>query len=179
MSIIHCIIGLGNPGDNYAKTRHNVGAWFVDFLAEKYNVSFKLEKKLRGYIAEFSEHNQKCYLFKPTTYMNESGLPVRAVSQFYKIPIENMLVAHDELDFDPGVVKLKKAGGHGGHNGLRSIIQHCASSDFYRLRFGIGHPGNRDAVSDYVLAAPNKADHQKIMTAIEDATQVVLKLLAS
>ncbi|OGT49415.1 MAG: aminoacyl-tRNA hydrolase [Gammaproteobacteria bacterium RIFCSPHIGHO2_12_FULL_38_11] len=178
MTQIQCIIGLGNPGSDYAKTRHNVGAWFVDFLAEKENAPLRLEKKLRGMLSEFLFNHQKCFLFKPTTYMNESGLSVSALLNFYKIPIENVLVAHDELDFDAGIARLKKGGGHGGHNGLRDIIQKCASADFYRLRLGIGHPGNRDDVVDYVLNVPSKDDHQKIIMAIEDSTRVIPELLS-
>ncbi|MCX7121419.1 MAG: aminoacyl-tRNA hydrolase [Gammaproteobacteria bacterium] len=178
MNGIHCIVGLGNPGATYAKTRHNAGAWFVDYLAEKENVSLRLEKQFRGMLGEFSVNNQKCFLFKPTTYMNESGLSVSALIRFYKIPIENVLVVHDELDFDAGIARLKKAGGHGGHNGLRDIMQQCASADFYRLRLGVGHPGNRDDVVDYVLNAPSKDDHKKIMTAIEDSVCVIPALLS-
>jgi len=178
MTHIQCIIGLGNPGAEYAKTRHNAGAWFVDVLAEQFNVSFKLDKKLRGHIAEFSAHNQKCFLFKPATYMNESGLSVHQFLQFYKIPIENSLVAHDELDFEAGIARLKKGGGHGGHNGLRDIMQQCASADFYRLRLGIGHPGNRNDVVDYVLKAPSRAERIDIMMAIDQATQVIPELLS-
>lgn len=178
MNGIHCIVGLGNPGATYAKTRHNAGAWFVDFLANQNNVSLRLEKQFRGMLGEFFCNNQKCYLFKPTTYMNESGLSVSALMRFYKIPIENILVAHDELDFEAGIARLKKAGGHGGHNGLRDIIQQCASADFYRLRLGVGHPGDRNQVVDYVLNAPNKDDYQKIMTAIEDSTRVIPELLS-
>ena len=177
MANIQCIIGLGNPGEKYTKTRHNAGAWFVDYLAHQEHVALKLEKQFRGLLGEFSLNNQKCYLFKPTTYMNESGLSVSAFTKFYKIPIENVLVAHDELDFDVGVARLKKAGGHGGHNGLRNIIQQCGSADFYRLRLGVGHPGNRDEVVDYVLTTPSKADHQKIITSIEEAARVVPELL--
>lgn len=178
MTHIKCIIGLGNPGAKYAATRHNVGAWFVDIVAQQENITLKQDKKLHGMLGEFVLDNHKCFLFKPATYMNESGLAVFAFLQFYKIPIENILVAHDELDFDAGIARLKKEGGHGGHNGLRDIIQQCSSSNFLRLRLGIGHPGNHDDVSDYVLNAPSRDDKINIMMAIDTATQVIPDLLS-
>lgn len=173
MNGITAIIGLGNPGDKYAKTRHNAGAWFVDLLAEKNRVDFKLDKKLHGFVGVFTEAHQKIYLFKPTTYMNESGLAVNAFAQFYKIIPQQMLVAHDELDFEAGDTRLKQGGGHGGHNGLRDMIACLNSADFMRLRVGIGHPGHRDDVSDYVLHHPSKIDFEKIMMSLDDAVGVV------
>lgn len=174
---IRCIVGLGNPGAEYAKTRHNVGAWFIDFLAAQENLTLRLDKKLHGYLAEFTFQNQKCFLFKPSTYMNESGLAVSAFAKFYKIPVQEILIAHDELDFEAGIARLKLAGGHGGHNGLRDIIAHL-SPDFYRLRLGIGHPGNRDDVSDYVLGNPSHDDRIEIMKAIEESAKVIPDLLS-
>ncbi|OGT43440.1 MAG: aminoacyl-tRNA hydrolase [Gammaproteobacteria bacterium RIFCSPHIGHO2_12_FULL_40_19] len=187
MSGIRLIVGLGNPGTQYAATRHNVGAWFVDIFAEQENISLRLEKQFRGYVGEItvssdrsasaSDHAvraaTKCFLFKPTTYMNESGMAVVAITQFYKILPEEILLVHDELDFDVGVARLKQAGGHGGHNGLRNIIAHLSSSDFYRLRLGIGHPGSRDEVTNYVLGNPSRDDRVEIIKAIDESFRVM------
>ena len=178
MTGIRCIIGLCNPGEKYAKTRHNAGAWFVDFLAEQHHATFKLEKKLHGKLAEFSIDHHKILLFKPTTYMNDSGRAVAAFASFYKIMPEEILVAHDELDFEPKIARLKKGGGHGGHNGLRDIGACLNSTEFYRLRLGIGHPGVRDDVVDYVLHQPSLADVARITQSIEAAAAVVPLLLA-
>lgn len=174
---IECIVGLRNPGAEYAKTRHNVGAWFVDALAESVNANFKLEKRFRSVVAKFSLDGHECWLLKPTTYMNESGTAVAAFARFYQIPVEKILVAHDELDFDAGVVRLKKAGGHGGHNGLRDVIAHI-TAEFYRLRIGIAHPGHRDDVTDYVLGVPSRADRDAITRSIQTALEIVPKLLS-
>lgn len=175
---IRCIVGLGNPGAQYAATRHNVGAWFIDFFAKEKNISLSLQKSFRGFVGEFSHQDNKCFLLKPTTYMNESGLSVSAFTKFYKILPEEILVVHDELDFEAGVVRLKKGGGHGGHNGLRDIISHLNSSDFYRLRIGIGHPGHRDDVTDYVLGNPSRDDRVEIIKAIDESTRVMPELFA-
>ncbi|PIZ04753.1 MAG: aminoacyl-tRNA hydrolase [Gammaproteobacteria bacterium CG_4_10_14_0_8_um_filter_38_16] len=174
---IRCVVGLGNPGADYAKTRHNVGVWFVDFLAAQENVSLRLDKKLRGFVAEFLYQDQKCFLFKPATFMNESGLAVSAFTRFHKIDISEILVAHDELDFDAGIARLKLGGGHGGHNGLRDIMAHL-SADFYRLRLGIGHPGDRDQVTDYVLGNPGRDDRIEIMKAIDESASVMPDLFS-
>ncbi|HLB55978.1 MAG TPA: aminoacyl-tRNA hydrolase [Coxiellaceae bacterium] len=171
MNGIRLIVGLGNPGAEYAKTRHNVGAWFVDIFAEQNNISFALQKKFHAIVGS----HQKIFLLKPTTYMNESGLPVSAFIKFYKINPEEILVVHDELDFDAGIVRLKKDGGHGGHNGLRDIISHIGS-DFYRLRIGIGHPGSRDDVTDYVLGNPSRHDRVEIIKSIDESFQVMPEL---
>ncbi len=176
---IRCIIGLGNPGAEYAKTRHNVGAWFVDFFAEKNTISLTLQKKFHAHIGEFSASDHtKIFLLKPTTYMNESGLSVSAFVKFHKINPEEILIVHDELDFEPGIARLKQGGGHGGHNGLRDIISHLNSSDFYRLRIGIGHPGNRDDVVDYVLNKPSRDDRVEIIKAIDESMRVIPELLS-
>lgn len=170
---IRCIVGLGNPGAQYAATRHNVGAWFVDRYSEKNNIPLCLEKKFRALVGAFSDH---CFLFRPTTYMNESGASVSVFTQFYKINPEEMLVVHDELDFEPGIARLKQGGGHGGHNGLRDIISHLGP-DFYRLRIGIGHPGHRDDVTNYVLGNPSYDDHEKIISALTESLRVIPALL--
>lgn len=177
MNGIQCIIGLGNPGAEYAKTRHNVGAWFVDFLADQHTVSFKLEKKLHGEAGQFSIDGKTGWLFKPTTYMNDSGLAIASFLKFYKIPVGAILIAHDELDFDAGIARLKRGGGHGGHNGLRDIVQHIGS-DFYRLRLGIGHPGHKDDVTNYVLGTPSKSDRADIVLAMDEAARVMSDLIA-
>lgn len=178
MTGIRLVIGLGNPGAQYEKTRHNVGAWFVDYLAEQSGQPLRLESKLHAYLAKVLIGDTPCWLAKPTTYMNESGRSVAAISRFYKIPPESILVAHDELDFDPGVVRLKYDGGHGGHNGLRDIKQCLSASNFYRLRLGIGHPGHRDRVSGYVLSAPGKSDYADIVTAIDQSSAAMPDLLS-
>lgn len=170
---IRLIVGLGNPGAEYAKTRHNVGAWFVDIFAEQNNISFTLQKKFHAMVGA----RQKIFLLKPTRYMNESGLPVSAFTKFYKINPEEILVVHDELDFAAGIVRLKKDGGHGGHNGLRDIISHIGS-DFYRLRIGIGHPGHRDDVTDYVLGNPSRHDRIEIIKSIDESFHVMPELFS-
>jgi PTH1 family peptidyl-tRNA hydrolase len=175
---IRLIIGLGNPGAQYTATRHNVGAWFIDFLSQQENSSLRIEKQFRAHVGEFSHHGIKRFLLTPTTYMNESGLSVSAFAKFYKINPEEILVAHDELDFDAGVTRLKQGGGHGGHNGLRDIILHLNSADFYRLRLGIGHPGHRDDVSNYVLSNPSRDDRVEIIRAMDESVRVLPELLS-
>ena len=176
-SCIELIVGLGNPGPQYAAHRHNVGAWFVDILARSHDINLRVEPKLHGKIGRLSTPQQSCWLFIPTTYMNESGRAVRAVAEFYKIAASSILVAHDELDFTAGIVRLKQNGGHGGHNGLRDIITQLQSSDFLRLRLGIGHPGHRDKVHDYVLSQPSNSDCDLILKAIDEGLQVLPDLL--
>lgn len=166
---IRLIVGLGNPGEEYTHTRHNAGAWFVEQLAAESSVKFQSESKFQGRVAAIQPENHKCWLLLPNTFMNHSGQAVRAFSQFYQIAPEEILVAHDELDFPPGVVRLKQGGGHGGHNGLRDIIQNLQSDQFHRLRIGIGHPGDRSQVHDYVLSRPSKHDHTLILDAIQQA----------
>jgi PTH1 family peptidyl-tRNA hydrolase len=165
---IQCVVGLGNPGTKYAATRHNVGFWLVDHLAAHYGVNLRTESKFFGETARMHTGQGDCWLLKPTTYMNHSGRAVSALAKFYKIPVENILVVHDELDMAPGVIRLKKDGGHGGHNGLRDIISAMQSKAFHRLRVGIGHPGHRDAVVDYVLSVPNKTDYAAIEAGLDE-----------
>lgn len=166
---VQLIVGLGNPGSEYAHTRHNAGAWYVEHLAEQQRLTLRPEAKLKGSLARLIVLEQSCWLYIPNTFMNISGQAVKAIADFYRIPPEAILVAHDELDFPPGQIRLKKDGGHGGHNGLRSIIEHLHTHDFLRLRIGIGHPGNRDQVTDYVLSRPSLADQKQIMNAITSA----------
>ncbi len=167
------IVGLGNPGTEHALARHNAGFWFVDCLVAEYSLSFRPESKFNAEICRIQTAEIDCWLCKPMTFMNRSGFSVQAMASFYKISVEEILVAHDELDLDPGVVRLKKAGGHGGHNGLRDIIAQMGDKSFTRLRLGIGHPGSQDRVTPYVLSKPNKEDHQLIEIAIKDSVDIM------
>ena len=167
MSGISLIAGLGNPGPGYAQTRHNAGYWFLDALQRRTIFSFRSETRFRGELAEVLVGGQKLRLLRPTTWMNESGGPVSAVARYFGIDPGQILVVHDDLDLPPGVARLKRAGGHGGHNGLRSIFQELGSQDFPRLRLGIGHPGSPDDVTDYVLRTPSADDRDAISNAIE------------
>lgn len=177
-SPIQLIVGLGNPGPEYTNTRHNVGFWFTEQLANHYNVHFRPESKFKGHVCRIQTAGIDCWLLNPTTYMNHSGQAVGALASFYKIPPEAILVAHDELDFPVGTVKFKQDGGHGGHNGLRDIIKHLNSQAFHRLRIGIGHPGNRDHVTDYVLTRPSHSDEQQIMGCLEDVITLIPEFLS-
>lgn len=172
---IKLIVGLANPGSVYHETRHNVGSWFVEALAATHGQNLKLEKKFSAKIAKLSNG---VWLLEPTTYMNLSGQAVKAFSHFYKIAPEEILVCHDELDLQPGIVKLKEKGGHGGHNGLRDIINKLGGSQFIRLRFGIGHPGDKSKVQNYVLKAPSQEDKISIITAIDKALNISDELFA-
>lgn len=173
---IKLIVGLRNPGSNYAGTRHNAGGWFVEALGLQHHLSFKSDKKINGELAVMNLGDNSCYLLLPHTFMNVSGTPVRVLAQFYRILPEEILVAHDDLDLPVGVVRLKKGGGHGGHNGLRDIIEHLGTKDFNRLRIGIGHPGHKDLVHDFVLGKPSMHDKQLIIDGIESAIDIMPKL---
>ena len=167
---IRLIVGLGNPGREYEDTRHNAGAWYVDALARSRGVVLSEDKKAFGLSGQFSFEGDTIRLLIPTTFMNLSGQASAAVANFYRIPVTEILVAHDELDLPPGSIRLKKGGGHGGHNGLRDIIsKHGNSKDFMRLRIGIGHPGDARLVTPHVLNKPSADDRQKIETAIDEA----------
>lgn len=170
---IELIVGLRNPGSVYADTRHNAGAWFVEALLQQYPASLTSEKKMQGEVANFSINAHCCHVLLPLTFMNHSGMPVQKISQFYKIPIEHILVVHDDLDLPAGSIKLKTGGGHGGHNGLRDIITQCGSAAFHRLRIGIAHPGHKDLVLNYVLGKPSQPDKACIRQAIEDTLLAV------
>jgi peptidyl-tRNA hydrolase, PTH1 family len=165
---LRIIVGLGNPGPEHLVTRHNAGFWFVDLLARRHNTEFRDYRKYSGETARISIAGQDVMLLKPTTYMNRSGLSVRQLSEFFKIPPEEILVAHDELDLPVGSVRLKQGGGHGGHNGLRDTIAHIGES-FWRLRFGIGHPGNKADVIDYVLTRAPRSEEDLILEAVGTA----------
>ena len=172
MAAIKLIVGLGNPGREYETTRHNVGFRWVEELARLHKLSFKSETKFQGMTARGQLHGHEILLLKPQTFMNVSGLSVGALAQFYKIAPTEMLVVHDELDLPPGVARLKMGGGHGGHNGLKDIIAHLGTKDFWRLRFGIGHPGDRDVVADYVLHDPSREERELIEEAMQQAQNV-------
>ncbi len=174
---INLIVGLGNPGNEYVDTRHNAGFWFLDELARSYQGHFKTDKKFFGDTARININGHDIWLLKPTTFMNLSGQALQALAQFYKIKIENILVVHDELDLEPGVARLKKAGGHGGHNGLRDISAR-SGKDFWRLRLGIGHPGDRNKVTGYVLNKASKDDRIAIERAIDNAIRVMPEVVA-
>jgi len=165
---IRLIVGLGNPGDKHQQTRHNAGFWFVEALGKKEGVDFKHQSKFKSDVSHFSFHGEKIWLLKPLTYMNESGESLRAFTDFYKVPTKQILVAHDEIDLLNGAVKIKWAGGHGGHNGLRSIFSNL-NQNFWRLRLGVGHPGRKEDVIDYVLKRPSKQEHTEIDSAIDKA----------
>jgi peptidyl-tRNA hydrolase, PTH1 family len=170
---IKLIVGLANPGSQYAKTRHNAGQWFVEALMQSSSDLLKPESKFFASHALTHIHQVPVRVMIPMTYMNESGKALVAYSQFYKINPDEILVVHDELDLDPGVARLKQGGGHGGHNGLRHIIQALGTPNFHRLRIGIGHPGNRDEVVNFVLHVPSADERQKIDQAIFDALRVM------
>ena len=167
MTAIRLIVGLGNPGREYQDTRHNVGFWWVDELARAHKFNFNVEAKFHGLTARGSLHGHEVWLLKPQTFMNVSGRAVGALAQFYKITPAEILVVHDELDLPPGVARLKNGGGHGGHNGLKDIIAQLGTKDFWRLRIGIGHPGDRNEVSNYVLGTARREDRDLI----DEATQ--------
>ena len=165
------MVGLGNPGSNYADHRHNIGFWLLDRLAKQHAVTFRVEKKFHGVIARLPGSAGECWLLKPDTYMNHSGRAVGALAQFYKIAPSNILVVHDEMDLPPGRIRLKQQGGHGGHNGLRDIIQVLGSKAFHRLRLGVGHPGHKDAVLKHVLSAPGKMESAILQETLDKIQQ--------
>lgn len=175
--MIKMLVGLGNPGERYAKTRHNAGFWLLDNLCRHEHGQWRQEKK---FFAEYSKiflAGQPIHLLKPQTFMNASGQAVAALTNFYGIAADEILVVHDELDLPEGVAKLKYRGGHGGHNGLRDIIKALGSKDFYRLRIGIDHPGERSEVINYVLKAPSKSGREHIDAALSNAECILPILL--
>jgi len=166
------IAGLGNPGEKHERTLHNAGFWFVDALARKFGGRFRHEKKFDAEVCKVSISGRDVWLAKPQSYMNLSGQPVRGMLDYYRLDVENLLVAHDEIDLPPGTVRLKKGGGHGGHNGLRDIIRHCGA-DFMRLRIGVGHPGDKSRVTGYVLQRASSDVEATIEKNIDDAIAVM------
>ncbi|WP_363319011.1 aminoacyl-tRNA hydrolase [Gilliamella sp.] len=179
MTTIKLIVGLANPGNEYAATRHNAGAWFVEQLAERYNQSLKNEQKFFGYTSRINISGHDVRLLVPTTFMNLSGKAVQAMTTFYQIKPEEILVAHDELDLNPGIAKLKFGGSHGGHNGLKDIASKSGNNlNFYRLRIGIGHPGDKNKVVGYVLNKPSKPEQELIDKAIDESLRCTDILLS-
>ncbi|HID44893.1 MAG TPA: aminoacyl-tRNA hydrolase [Chromatiaceae bacterium] len=174
---IRCIIGLGNPGDKYLNTRHNAGFWLIDALVNRHGLQLRSDNKFFGQVGKLSSPAGNLWLLKPMTFMNRSGQAASALARFYRLSPGQILVVHDELDLPAGSVRLKKGGGHGGHNGLRDIISALGSKDFYRLRLGIDHPGHRDQVTDYVLSRPSKDDQQQIEQAIDSSIDHLNELL--
>lgn len=179
MSSIKLIVGLANPGAEYAQTRHNAGAWYVDLLARQHNQQLKEESKFFGYTARLSLAGQDVRLLVPTTFMNLSGKAVLAMAQFYRIEPDEILVAHDELDIPPGMAKIKLGGGNGGHNGLKDIQSKFGNNpNFYRLRIGIGHPGDKSKVVGFVLGKPPTSEQKLIDDAIDESlrcTELLMK----
>ena len=173
---LRIIAGLGNPGPEHQVTRHNAGFWFVDLLALRHGGEFRDYRKYSGETARISIAGQEIILLKPTTYMNRSGLSIRQLSEFFKIAPEAILVAHDELDLPAGSVRLKHGGGHGGHNGLRDTIAQIGDG-FWRLRLGVGHPGNKTEVIDYVLTRAPRAEEDLILDAANLAADCMPLLL--
>jgi PTH1 family peptidyl-tRNA hydrolase len=162
---LQIVVGLGNPGPEHRLTRHNAGFWFVDALARAHGAQFRSHSRYQGEVCRLEIDGHEVVLLKPQTYMNRSGLSVRALLDYIKAPVGELLVVHDELDLPPGTARFKQGGGHGGHNGLRDTITHCGP-DFWRLRLGIGHPGDRSQVIDYVLQRATPADEEAIVTSI-------------
>ena len=173
---IALVVGLGNPGSEYARTRHNAGFWFVDALAERFGGRFAVNKKLQGELAEIAIGAGRLRLLKPATFMNLSGQAAAATLGFYKLPAERMLVVYDEIDFPPGKIRLKFDGGHAGHNGIRSIIGHVGAA-FWRMRIGGGHPGERSEVVNHVLKRASQADESAIMDTIARGIEIMPTLL--
>ena len=171
------IAGLGNPGPKYERTRHNAGFWFVDELNRRHELGLKDDRKLKGRAAKARIAGVDVVVLAPDTFMNESGQSLRAAVDFYKVPIERVLVAYDDLDLPPGTVRLKKGGGHGGHNGLRSIFSHLGSPEFRRLRIGIGHPGQARQVLPWVLGRARPDEEKAIVEAIDRAAAVLPQIL--
>ncbi len=171
------IVGLGNPGQEYEDTRHNAGYWLLDRIARACEVVFRPANRFHGDMTPVRVGNDDVWLLKPTTFMNASGRAVDAVMRFYRIAPEQVLVVHDDLDLLPGQVRLKKGGGAGGHNGLKDTISVLGSADFLRLRIGIGHPGQRDDVVNYVLHRPSEDEQDAINEALVRSVAVLPQLL--
>ena len=177
---IKLIVGLGNPGDKYTATRHNAGFWFVDAVAAQTNSKLAIDAKMFGFMGKLrlvDKQDADVYLLKPTTFMNASGKAVAALANYYKILPSEILVIHDELDLPAGSAKLKFGGGHGGHNGLRDIHAALGTADYWRLRLGIDHPGDKNEVINYVLKAPTNTENDALQASIHAACGVVDLLL--
>lgn len=177
MSGIKLFVGLGNPGDKYVSTRHNAGFWWVDAIARQTNSKLALDAKMFGIVGKVNPTADK-WLLKPTTFMNLSGKSVAALANYYKISPAEILVIHDELDLPAGSVKLKFGGGHGGHNGLKDIHRALGTADYWRLRVGIGHPGDKNEVANFVLKPPLKDEQNLIEDSLYESTKLLNLLLA-
>lgn len=175
---LRLLVGLGNPGPKYERTRHNAGFWWVDALAARFGGRWREEPKFRGEVARvrIAQASDELWLLKPLTFMNLSGESIAAFSRFHRIEPASILIAHDELDLGPGSARLKLAGGHGGHNGLRNTITQIGA-EFWRLRLGIGHPGHKDQVLDYVLSRASKDEEQLIEEAVEASINALILFL--
>lgn len=171
------LAGLGNPGPSYEQTRHNAGFWFIDELLRRYGGALRGDRRHGAELGSVQIGAHRLQLVKPMTFMNRSGEPLASVARFYRIPPEQILVVHDELDLPPGIARIKQGGGHGGHNGLRSIIQQLSSQGFRRLRIGIGHPGPGNDVVGYVLRKPAEIERLAIDAAMQRAADVLPDLL--
>ena len=176
MTHLSIIAGLGNPEDKHERTLHNAGFWFVDALAKKFAAEFRYEKKFDADCCRINIDDEEVWLVKPQSYMNLSGGPIRAVMDYYRLKPARLLVAHDEIDLPPGTVRLKQGGGHGGHNGIRDVIQHCGA-DFMRLRVGVGHPGEKNMVTAYVLKRGSGEVEAAIERNLDDAIAVMPTLI--
>lgn len=172
MNHLRVIAGLGNPEDNHARTLHNAGFWFVDAVARKYGGAFRYEKRFDADICRVNIRGDDVWLVKPQSYMNLSGGPVKGMLDYYRLRPEHLLVAHDEIDLSPGTVRFKRGGGHGGHNGIRDVIRHCGA-DFMRLRIGVGHPGDKDEVTAYVLKRASGDVEAAVESNIAEALEVL------
>lgn len=175
---IRLMVGLGNPGLEYKTTRHNAGVWWLDNIAQQCSAKFSLVGKFQGLAAKVILSEHEVWLLKPQTYMNLSGQSVKALAHFYKILPEEILAIHDELDLPVGSAKLKFGGGHGGHNGLKNIQALLGTPNFWRLRLGIGHPGDKSQVTDFVLKTPAKNEMENIAIAMEEAMTVLPQIVS-
>lgn len=175
---IQLLVGLGNPGAEYEATRHNAGFWWIAAIAREHGVQLVQENKFLGRVGRLKSASREAWLLTPSTFMNASGQAVVALARFYRIAPEGILVVHDELDLEAGVAKLKKGGGHGGHNGLKDIASHLGSKDFWRLRLGISHPGDAKEVINYVLHKPTREESGLIDAAMDNSAKLLPLLLA-
>jgi len=175
--MIKMFVGLGNPGDQYQKNRHNAGFWWIDALARTLHVSLNFEHRYHCFLKRVNIAGHSILMLQPQTFMNLSGKSVLALARFFKINAEEILVAHDDMDFSPGLVRLKYGGSHGGHNGLRDIAMQLGSNQYWRIRLGIGHPGHKDAVIGWVLGNPSHDQRQDIDTAIDHSLKGLNELL--
>ena len=176
MTNLSIIVGLGNPEDKYERTLHNAGFWFVGAVARKYAGDFRYEKKFDAECCKVNISGDEIWLVKPQSYMNLSGGPVRSVLDYYRLNPQHLLVAHDEIDLPPGTVRLKQGGGHGGHNGIRDVMQHCGP-DFMRLRIGVGHPGDKSQVTGYVLKRGSSDVESAVENTVAEAMAVMPLLI--